>query len=111
MLGQQLGSDVHLIGRQGDNVYLVEVEPINGESMARVLDLAQKRLFPIAPLANLLARGYWEEYAGKTGELERLLALVNHTPSAEAGARRAQPETSASTQGIKTPARRLFYTL
>jgi len=24
------GSDVRLIGRQGDNVYLVEVEPING---------------------------------------------------------------------------------
>lgn len=72
---------MHLIGRQGENVYLVEVEPINGESMARVLDLAQKRLLPMAPLASLLARGYWEEYAGKPGELERLLALVKHTPS------------------------------
>jgi hypothetical protein len=76
---------VHLIGRQGDDVYLVEVEPISGESMGRVLDLAQKRLFPIAPLASLLARGYWEEYAGKPGDLERLLALVKHTPSADSG--------------------------
>jgi hypothetical protein len=42
---------MRLIGRQGANVYLVEVEPMNGESMARVLDLTQKRLFPIAPLA------------------------------------------------------------
>jgi hypothetical protein len=80
-----VGSDVHLIGRQGDDVYLVEVEPISGESMGRVLDLAQKRLFPIAPLASLLARGYWEEYAGKPGDLERLLALVKHTPSADSG--------------------------
>ena len=80
-----MGSDVHLIGRQGDDVYLVEVEPISGESMGRVLDLAQKRLFPIAPLASLLARGYWEEYAGKPGDLERLLALVKHTPSADSG--------------------------
>ncbi len=79
----RVGSDVHLIGRQGENVYLVEVEPINGESMARVLDLAQKRLLPMAPLPSLLARGYWEEYAGKPGELERLLALVKHTPSAD----------------------------
>ena len=78
-------TDVRLIGRQGDNVYLVEVEPINGESMARVLDLAQNRLFPIAPLASLLARGYWEEYAGTPGELERLLAIVTHTPSADSG--------------------------
>ena len=76
---------MHLIGRQGDNVYLLEVEPINGESMARVLDLAQKRLFPIAPLASLLARGYWEEYAGKPGDLERLLALTKQTPSADSG--------------------------
>ena len=76
-------SDVHLIGRRDDNVYLVEVEPISGESMARVLDLAQKRLFPIAPLASLLARGYWKEYAGKSGELERLLALVEHTSCAD----------------------------
>jgi hypothetical protein len=81
----RVGSDVLLIARQGDNVYLVEVEPINGESMARVLDLTQKRLLPIAPLANLLARGYWKEYAGKPGELERLLALVKHTPSADSG--------------------------
>ena len=80
-----VGSDVHLIGRQGDNVYLVEVEPINDEAMARVLDLAQKRLFPIAPLASLLARGYWEENVGKPGELERLLALVKHAPSASSG--------------------------
>ena len=65
-------SDVHLIGRQGANVYLVEVEPINGESMARVPDLAQKRLFPIAPLASLLARGYWEEYAGKPAPFARI---------------------------------------
>jgi hypothetical protein len=80
-----MGSDVRLIGRQGDNEYLVEVEPINGESMARVLDLAQKRLFPVAPLANLLTTGYWKDYAGKPGELERLLDLVKHTPSADSG--------------------------
>ena len=79
------GSDVNLIGRQSENAYLVKVEPINGESMGRILDLAQKRLFPIAPLASLLARGYWEEYAGKPGELERLLALVRDTPSADSG--------------------------
>ena len=78
-------SDVCLIGRQGEDKYLLEVEPINGESMGRVLDLAQKRLFPIAPLASLLARGYWEEYGGKPGELEYLLALVKHTASANTG--------------------------
>ena len=80
-----MGHDVHLIGRQDDNVYLVEVDPINGESMARILDLALKRLFPMAPLGSLLARGCWQEYAGKPGELERLLALVEHTPSADSG--------------------------
>jgi len=76
---------VRLIGKQGDSMYLLEVEPINGESMARVLDLAQKRLFPIAPLASLLARGYWEEYSGKPGDLERLLALVKNSPSTDSG--------------------------
>lgn len=80
-----VGSDVHLIGRQSDNVYLLEVEPINGESMARVLDLRKKRLFPIAPLASLLAIGDWEQYAGKPGDLERLLALVKDTPSSDSG--------------------------
>ena len=76
---------MRLIGRQGDNVYLVEVEPINGEPMARVLDVAEKRLYPIAPLGNLVARGYWEEYRGKPDELEGLLGLVRHTPSADSG--------------------------
>jgi hypothetical protein len=46
---------VRLIARQGDNAYLVEVPPINGEPMARVLDVAENRLFPMAPLASLLA--------------------------------------------------------
>ena len=74
---------MRLIGRQGDNAYLVEVPPINGESMARVLDVAEKRLFPMAPLASLLARGYWEEYTGNPGELERLFELVKQTPSGD----------------------------
>lgn len=70
-----------LIGCQGDTRYLVEVEPrADGERMARILDLDQKQFFSPFLLYSIVARGYWEEYTGKPGELKRLLARIDWQP-------------------------------
>ena len=61
-----------IIARCGDTSFLVQTAADKG----RVLDLSQKRLFPIMLIDQILVSGYWEDYEPYDGELEELLAQV-----------------------------------
>jgi len=61
-----------IIAHQGTSAYLVQVS----KDKSRVLDMDQKIFFKPFNTQSILARGYWEEYTPKEGELEKLLKKV-----------------------------------
>ena len=72
------GSGWTIIAKQGNDRYLVDV----GEEKARVLDTVQRILFGPWHRESIIARGYWERYDAKPGELDDLLAEVTDAVSA-----------------------------
>lgn len=65
-----------LIGQEGHRRFLIEVEPVNGIRMVRILDLDQGFLFRVNSLYSTTARGYWEDYTGPQSKLAKLLRQV-----------------------------------
>ena len=68
---------MYIIGTQGPGRYLVDIEEErDGLGLGRVLDLDQGLLFPPWPIGSIVARGYWQEYAGSQDVLPGLLRQV-----------------------------------
>lgn len=62
--------------QRGKNDYLVvedSVEQIGPQTMGRILDSGDGKLYPELPVQSILARGYWDEFTGSQSILEPLL--------------------------------------
>jgi len=68
---------MEIVAKRGETSYLLETVP----GMGRVLDLEQKVLFPEFNIQSILARGYWEPFAGSQDELSNLLSQVRIEPA------------------------------
>lgn len=64
------------IGQEGHRRFLIEVEPVDGIRMVRILDLDQGFLFRVNSLYSTTARGYWDDYIGPQSKLANLLRRV-----------------------------------
>ena len=58
-----------IIAAQSKNRFLVQIDEDNG----RIINLNRKIYFSAFPLQSIVARGYWEDYEAKDGELESYL--------------------------------------
>lgn len=78
-------SNWRIVAVWGKSAYLVHTsgELHTIKSKARVLDLNQGILFPEFALDSILARGYWDEYAGPQDVLPGLLAQVRRVDKTE----------------------------
>jgi hypothetical protein len=65
-----------LIGQEGPRRFLIEVEPVDGIRMVRILDLDQGFLFRVNSLYSTTARGHWEDYTAPQSKLQNLLRRV-----------------------------------
>jgi len=61
-----------IISKRGKDTYLVQVS----KTKSRILDMYRKIYFPPFHTQSIFARGYWEDYKGKEGELNRLLGQI-----------------------------------
>ena len=67
---------MEIIAKQGEDRYLVQTSP----TMGRVLYVHGKIMYPAVLIGMITARGYWENYEPKDGELEELLEQVKIAP-------------------------------
>ena len=68
-----------IVAKRGEELYLVKVS----KDESRILDLNRLTYFPPFFTQSIIARGYWEVYKGKKGELEGLLKSVREVKPIE----------------------------
>lgn len=61
-----------IISKKDKDIYLVQIN----KTESRILDIHRKTYFPPFNTQSIFARGYWEDYKGKEGELNRLLGQI-----------------------------------